>query len=82
MTGIDPADLERPPVVHAGDGARRGADGAGRGAPAGPSSSTTSDNLHGWLSAERAAGAGTVGSAGRRMEAWVPVDASLKTAFR
>jgi osmoprotectant transport system ATP-binding protein len=38
-------------------------------------------NLHGWLSAERAAGSGTVGSAGRRMEAWVPVNASLKTAM-
>jgi osmoprotectant transport system ATP-binding protein len=40
-----------------------------------------SGNLHGWLSAERATGPGTVGSAARRMEAWVGVDASLKTAF-
>ena len=40
-----------------------------------------SEHLHGWLSAERATGSGTVESAGRRMEAWVPVDASLKTAF-
>ena len=31
--------------------------------------------------ASGAAGAGTVGSAARRMEAWVPVDATLKTAF-
>jgi osmoprotectant transport system ATP-binding protein len=37
--------------------------------------------LHGWLPAERATGAGTVGTGARRMAAWVPVDATLKTAF-
>jgi osmoprotectant transport system ATP-binding protein len=81
VTGIDAADLEQPPVVHVADGLadarvvlqRTGArwavvlDDAGR--------------LHGWLSSDRAAGAGTVGTAARRMEAWVPKDASLKTAF-
>jgi glycine/betaine/L-proline transporter ATP-binding subunit len=81
VTGIDAADLEQPPVVRVADGLadartaleRTGArwavvlDDAGR--------------LHGWLSADRAAGAGTVGPAARRMEAWVPRDASLKTAF-
>jgi glycine/betaine/L-proline transporter ATP-binding subunit len=81
VTGIDAADLEQPPVVHVADGLadaravleRTGArwavvlDAAG--------------HLHGWLSADRAAGAGTVGTAARRMEAWVPNDASLKTAF-
>jgi osmoprotectant transport system ATP-binding protein len=39
------------------------------------------DNLHGWLSAERATGVGTVGSAARRMDAWVPAEATLKTAM-
>jgi glycine/betaine/L-proline transporter ATP-binding subunit len=81
VTGIDAADLEQPPVVRVADGLadartaleRTGArwavvlDDAGR--------------LHGWLSADRAAGAGTVGPAARRMEAWVSRDASLKTAF-
>jgi osmoprotectant transport system ATP-binding protein len=81
VTGIDPADLEHPPVVREADSLadaravldRAGArwavvlDGAG--------------NLLGWLSAERAAGAGTVGAAARRMEAWVPADATLKSAF-
>jgi glycine/betaine/L-proline transporter ATP-binding subunit len=81
VTGIDAAYLEQPPVVRVADGLadartaleRTGArwavvlDDAGR--------------LHGWLSADRAAGAGTVGPAARRMEAWVPRDASLKTAF-
>jgi osmoprotectant transport system ATP-binding protein len=37
--------------------------------------------LHGWLSAERAGGPGTVGSVARRMEAWVSSNASLKSAF-
>jgi osmoprotectant transport system ATP-binding protein len=81
VTGIDVADLERPPVVHVADGladARAAMEGAGaRWAVV----LDDDDTLHGWLSAERAAGAGTVGSAARRMEAWVPVDATLKTAF-
>jgi osmoprotectant transport system ATP-binding protein len=81
VTGIDTGDLEHPPVVRLDDGlgdaravlAREGARWAvvldGRGA------------LHGWLSAERAAGSGTVRDACKRMEAWVPVQSSLKTAF-
>ncbi|SOE00739.1 ABC transporter ATP-binding protein [Blastococcus haudaquaticus] len=81
VTGIDAADLEQPPVVHVADGLadaraameRTGArwavvlDDAGR--------------LHGWLSAERSRGAGTVATTARRMEAWVSQDASLKAAF-
>jgi osmoprotectant transport system ATP-binding protein len=39
------------------------------------------DELHGWLSAERANGDGLVRDRGRRMDAWVPVDATLKQAF-
>jgi osmoprotectant transport system ATP-binding protein len=81
VTGIDVADLERPPVVHVADGladARSAMEGSGaRWAVV----LDDAENLHGWLSAERAAGAGTVGSAARRMEAWVPVSASLKAAF-
>jgi osmoprotectant transport system ATP-binding protein len=81
VTGIDTADLEHPPVVRADDGladaravlTREGARWAvvldDRGA------------LHGWLSLERASGSGTVRDAGKRMEAWVPVEASLKSAF-
>ena len=81
VTGIDIDDLERPPVVHVADGL---ADA--RAALSGPGARWAvvlddEENLHGWLSAERAGGSGTVGSAARRMEAWVPVDASLKTAM-
>jgi osmoprotectant transport system ATP-binding protein len=81
VTGIDTADLERPPVVHVADGL---ADARSALTQAGARWAVVLDddeNLHGWLSVDRAAGAGTVGSAARRMTAWVPVDASLKTAM-
>lgn len=81
VTGIDPRDLEQPPVVHVADGL---ADARAAQERAGARWAVVLDDdgqLHGWLSLERAVGAGTVGSAARRMEAWVPADASLKTAF-
>ncbi|MGY1751957.1 ABC transporter ATP-binding protein [Blastococcus sp. SYSU D01042] len=81
VTGIDPRDLESPPVVHVADGL---ADARAAQERAGARWAVVLDDdgsLHGWLSLERATGAGTVGSAARRMDAWVPVDASLKTAF-
>ncbi|WP_304504696.1 CBS domain-containing protein [Blastococcus sp. TML/C7B] len=81
VTGIDPQDLERPPVVHVADGL---ADARAAQERAGARWAVVLDDdekLHGWLSLERSAGAGTVGSAARRMEAWVPADASLKAAF-
>src|SRR4051812_2213877 len=80
-TGIDTTDLERPPVVHVADGL---ADARSALSVAGARWAVVLDdeeNLHGWLSAERARGVGTVGSAARRMTAWVPADASLKTAM-
>jgi osmoprotectant transport system ATP-binding protein len=81
VTGVDGADLEHPPVVHVEDGL---ADARSAMQAAGARWAVVLDDeeaLHGWLSAERATGAGTVGSVARRMEAWVPTDASLKSAF-
>jgi osmoprotectant transport system ATP-binding protein len=81
VTGVDAADLEHPPVVHVEDGL---ADARSAMQVAGARWAVVLDDensLHGWLSAERATGAGTVGSVARRMEAWVPADASLKSAF-
>ncbi len=81
VTGISVEDLERPPVVHVADGL---ADARASMAAVGARWAVVLDDdgrLHGWLSSERATGAGTVGSAARRMHAWVPVDATLKTAF-
>ncbi len=39
------------------------------------------EELHGWISRDRATGSGRVADRGRRMEAWVPADATLKWAF-
>lgn len=81
VTGIDPADLEHPPVVHVDDGL---ADARSALAHSGARWAVVlgdRQQLHGWISAERAAGSGTVRDACKRMEAWVPAEASLKTAF-
>ncbi len=85
VTGIDPGDLETPPVVHlheemvhaheviAAAGTRWAVvlDGMGR--------------LHGWVAGETADPAfsadGTVAAHARRFDAWVPVTATLKEAF-
>src|SRR4051812_37738816 len=81
VTGIDEGDLERPPVVHAADGLPDARAALERSGARWAVVLDEDENLHGWLSAERAGGSGTVGSSARRMEAWVPVDASLKTAM-
>jgi osmoprotectant transport system ATP-binding protein len=81
VTGIDIADLEQPPVVHVTDGLADARATLTRMGARWAVVLDDAENLHGWLSAERAAGSGTVGSAARRMEAWVPVQSSLKTAF-
>src|SRR4051812_3248230 len=81
VTGIDTAALERPPVVHVADGLADARSALERAGARWAVVLDDAENLHGWLSAERAGGSGTVGSSARRMEAWVPVDASLKTAM-
>ncbi|SNR39366.1 ABC transporter ATP-binding protein [Blastococcus mobilis] len=81
VTGIDAADLEQPPVVQVAD---RLADARAALERTGARWAVVLDDagrLHGWLSADRATGPGAVGTAARRMEAWVPKNASLKTAF-
>jgi len=81
VTDIDLEDLEHPPVVHVNDtltAVRAVLDRAGaRWAVV----LDDNEDLHGWISHDRAQGPGTVVQNGRRMEAWVPTDASLKTAF-
>jgi osmoprotectant transport system ATP-binding protein len=81
VTGIDLADLEQPPVVHVDD---RLADARQALQQAGARWAVVLDDrqaLHGWISAERAVGEGTVRDRCKRMEAWVPIESSLKTAF-
>jgi osmoprotectant transport system ATP-binding protein len=81
VTGIDAADLERPPVIHVADGLADARAAMQRSGARWAVVLDDAESLHGWLSAERATGAGTVGSAARRMDAWVPADATLKTAM-
>jgi osmoprotectant transport system ATP-binding protein len=81
VTGIDVDDLEHPPVVHVADGLADARAALQRSGARWAVVLDDADNLHGWLSSEHASGPGTVGASARRMEAWVPVRASLKTAF-
>ncbi|MFE0101432.1 ABC transporter ATP-binding protein [Streptomyces sp. NPDC059009] len=76
VTPIEEGDLEQPPVVHLDDPLPAALDA--RWAVV----LDSENNLHGWLSAEHARlGKGTVREHARRMEAWLPVGASLKQAF-
>ncbi|MEV3990139.1 betaine/proline/choline family ABC transporter ATP-binding protein [Streptomyces sp. NPDC049837] len=76
VTPIEAGDLEQPPVVHLDDALPRELGSRWAVVLDGD------DNLHGWIAAEHAArGTGTVGDHARRMEAWLPVGASLKQAF-
>jgi osmoprotectant transport system ATP-binding protein len=81
VTGIDVADLEHPPVVKADDDLADARAAMERADARWAVVLDGAGNLNGWISAERATGSGTVHGAGKRMEAWVPADASLKSAF-
>ncbi len=81
VTAIDIADLDKPPLVHVADDlaeARRAMD-------AGKSKWAVvvdgDGQLQGWIGSETSTGDGTVGSRVHRMEAWVPLGATLKQAF-
>jgi osmoprotectant transport system ATP-binding protein len=78
VTPIEEGDLEQPPVVHLDDPLPR--DLGSRWAVV----LDSEENLHGWISAEHAWNAtqkSSVRQYARRMEAWLPVGASLKQAF-
>ncbi|MGW0824332.1 ABC transporter ATP-binding protein [Streptomyces sp. NPDC002845] len=76
VTPIEESDLEQPPVVHLDDPLPRDLDARWAVVLDGD------DNLHGWISEEHArVRTGTVREHARRMEAWLPVGASLKHAF-
>ncbi|MEV6700270.1 ABC transporter ATP-binding protein [Streptomyces sp. NPDC056637] len=76
VTPIEESDLEQPPVVHLDDPLPAKLDAPWAVVLDGD------NNLHGWISAEHArVHSGTVREYARRMEAWLPVGASLKQAF-
>jgi len=81
VTAIDVADLEKPPLLHVDDPlaeARRVLDADG-----GKWAVVVDggERLRGWVGRDRADGEGTVGDRTHRMEAWVPLGATLKQAF-
>ncbi|MGW7078623.1 ABC transporter ATP-binding protein [Streptomyces sp. NPDC054871] len=76
VTPIEEGDLEQPPVLHLDDPLPAKLDARWAVVLDGE------NNLHGWISAEHAhGGKGTVRDHARRMEAWLPVGATLKQAF-
>ncbi|MGW8686844.1 ABC transporter ATP-binding protein [Streptomyces sp. NPDC055817] len=76
VTPIEESDLEQPPVVHLDDPLPAKLDAPWAVVLDGD------NNLHGWISAEHArVHSGTVREHAPRMEAWLPVGASLKQAF-
>ncbi|MEV6652652.1 betaine/proline/choline family ABC transporter ATP-binding protein [Streptomyces sp. NPDC051219] len=82
VTPIEQGDLEQPPVVHLDDPVGRVAAKLAAEHARWAVVLDGDDNLHGWISADRAASAtGPVREHARRMEAWLPVGASLKQAF-
>jgi osmoprotectant transport system ATP-binding protein len=81
VTGIDLADLDHPPVVRLG---ARASEAAAELAAAGARWAVVLDDsgdLRGWVGRDRLQAGTDVATAVRRMEAWVPVDSSLKTAL-
>ncbi|OEJ40225.1 ABC transporter ATP-binding protein [Streptomyces agglomeratus] len=82
VTPIEPGDLEQPPVVHLDDPVRKAASKLAAEGARWAVVLDSADDLHGWISAEQVRDAsGTVREHARRMEAWLPVGASLKQAF-
>jgi osmoprotectant transport system ATP-binding protein len=81
VTAIDIADLDKPPLVQVDNDlaeARRAMDvGESKWAVV----VDGDGQLQGWIGAEAATGEGAVGSRVHRMEAWVPLGATLKQAF-
>jgi len=81
VTGIDTAELDKPPVVAVDDSlaeARTALAGAGvRFALV----LDAGERLHGYVDADRLAGEGTVADRVRRLPAAVPADATLKAAM-
>jgi osmoprotectant transport system ATP-binding protein len=81
VTPIDPADLDKPPLVHLDDPLAE----ARRAMEAADSKWAVvvdgEERLRGWVGLDRAVGEATVGDRTHRMEAWVPLTATLKQAF-
>jgi osmoprotectant transport system ATP-binding protein len=81
VTPITVEDLEQPPQVRLDDTVAAAAERLDRTDARWAVVLDADGALRGWLSRERATGGSTVEDRARRMEAWVPVSATLKQAF-
>lgn len=81
VTPIDTADLQRPPVVGIEDTLAEARRRLGAQAARWAVVLDVDGGLHGWLGRDRSEGEGMVRERARRMEAWVPVQSTLKAAF-
>ncbi|HET9186646.1 MAG TPA: betaine/proline/choline family ABC transporter ATP-binding protein [Acidothermaceae bacterium] len=81
VTPILPTDLEHPPVVHLEDSLATAESLLRRQNSRWAIALDSGERLHGWLGIDSTSATGLVRDAARRMDAWVPVGASLKQAF-
>ncbi|NBE53564.1 ABC transporter ATP-binding protein [Streptomyces boluensis] len=81
VTPIEEGDLHQPPVVRLDDPLSRAAEQLRAEGAQWAVVLDAEGNLHGWIAAEHTLRKGTVRDRARRMEAWLPVGASLKQAF-
>lgn len=82
VTSISAARLERPPVVHLDDRLPYAAASLRARGARWAVVLDDLDHLYGWVGVDMLFGVGRVSDRARRMEAWVPADASLKQAFQ
>ncbi len=80
VTTFNLGDLEHPPVVHLTDRLADATQSLRKTEARWAVVLDHDETLHGWVAADDT-GDGTVADRARRMEAWVPLGASLKTAF-
>jgi osmoprotectant transport system ATP-binding protein len=81
VTPVDLRDLEHPPVVQVDDSLASAGESLRRSGSRWAVVLDSDGNLHGWIGVDMCNGSGSVGDVARRMEAWVPHDASLRMAF-
>jgi osmoprotectant transport system ATP-binding protein len=81
VTPIDLSDLEHPPVVQLDDSLASAGESLRRSGSRWAVVLDSEGDLHGWIGVDMCTGSGSVGDVARRMEAWVPHDASLRMAF-
>jgi osmoprotectant transport system ATP-binding protein len=81
VTAVDQLDLETPPLVREDDLLSDARDAMHAGDSRWAIVVGPADSLQGWIGTDDTEGGGTVKGRAHRMEAWVPLGATLKQAF-